>query len=517
MTLRQNEFASRDAGRVEFRSEPLRVRVELNDLLTADRQELRCAFEFSARVADQSADRQLFVELLMPDRPAVTREDVAIHLRPSIEAAASAATGQPIQAILSDAGKSAFLNAIRKAADAAAFGMGLLILPPLQLDLTSPSLARQQRESAERARIEQQAAGRLDHLRRATDLLKQFDSIRQASPSISAGQVLERIAPTDRGALLDAILASNADGAASQTLYAVAGSHLIRIDPASKTITPVTIELPTTLGPLRSVQSAQIDGQRRLLVGARGGVLIVDPQNPTAALAYALPDLNSSLGFNRAVYLPGSKSILATHGEAGLVQWDIADPAAPTSRITPADLAPKADGPVRNIHTLDRAITLCTIGNCLAIMNGGERRLLSLASRAPIISIVQDQDRLFAIHEDGAVATVDRLNGQILRTDSYGGSLCAAGALPWLDGIRLLLATAAGPIDCVGPDDSLITRFNSAYRGLRDIAASASCVAAVSPDRQRLILWNSWDGRAPAHDLHLISLTRHRIADIAFA
>ena len=172
---------------------------------------------------------------------------------------------------------------------------------------------------------------------------------------------------------------------------------------------------------------------------------------------------------------------------------------------------------MRNIHTLDRAITLCTIGNCLAIMNGGERRLLSLASRAPIISIVQDQDRLFAIHEDGAVATVDRLNGQILRTDSYGGSLCAAGALPWLDGIRLLLATAAGPIDCVGPDDSLITRFNSAYRGLRDIAASASCVAAVSPDRQRLILWNSWDGRAPAHDLHLISLTRHRIADIAFA
>jgi hypothetical protein len=89
--------------------------------------------------------------------------------------------------------------------------------------------------------------------------------------------------------------------------------------------------------------------------------------------------------------------------------------------------------------------------------------------------------------------------------------------LPWLDGLRILLACSSGDVDCIGPDDSLITRFNSAYRGLRNITATARWVAAVSPDRQRLILWNSWDGRAPAHDLHLISLTRHRIADIAFA
>jgi hypothetical protein len=41
-------------------------------------------------------------------------------------------------------------------------------------------------------------------------------------------------------------------------------------------------------------------------------------------------------------------------------------------------------------------------------------------------------------------------------------------------------------------------------------------VAAVSPDRQRLVLWNSWEGRQPAAELFLAALARHRIADIAF-
>ena len=150
-------------------------------------------------------------------------------------------------------------------------------------------------------------------------------------------------------------------------------------------------------------------------------------------------------------------------------------------------------------------------------MNDSERSILNSASPAPIIKIVPDDDRLFIIHEDGSVATMDRRSRNITGTQRYGGDLCAAGALPWLDSLRLLLACASGPIDCVGTDDSLVTRFNSAYRGFREITASADWVAAVSPDRQRLVLWNSWNGGAPTHDLHLVWLTRHRIADIAFA
>lgn len=517
MPLRPNEFAVRDGDRVDFRADPLRLRVELANLVTLDRHDLKCLFEFSARVGEHSADKKLFVELLMSDRPSVTRDEVAIQFGPALENSVKSAVAKPVAQILSEAGRNEVEWILRKAADAMAFDSGLIVLPPFQLELTSPSLQRQQREAAQRSRAEEQAAGRLDHLRHATELLKQFDAIRAAAPSISAGQILERIAPADRGELLGALLASGAEQTAGQILYAVAGSQLVQIDLSREQIEPVAMELPTVLGPLRSVQAVDLGGDRRLLVGARGGVLLVDTANPNAAVAYAQPDLNSSLGFNRAIYLAESATILATHGEAGLVQWDLKAPASPVRRTPVAGLASQTQGAPRNIHAIDRSSALCSIGNCLAVVDGSKTAELSSESTAPIASIVDGGQRLFAIHEDGWVVTFDRETRKILRSVCRGGEVCAAGGLPWLGDLRLLLASPAGPIDCVGTEDSLVTRFNSVYRGFRNITASATWVAAVSPDRQRLILWNSWNGQAPVHDLHLISLTRHRIADIAFA
>jgi hypothetical protein len=517
MPLRSNEFAARDGLRIDFRSDPLRVRVDSTNLVTSDQHELRCVFEFSARIGDHAADRQLFAEVLMADRSTVTREDVAFHFQPALESAAGSTASQPVAQLLSDAGKAALTEVLRIAMDASAFSFGLIILPPFQLEITSPTLARQQRESLQRARAEEQAAGRLDHLRHATDLLKQFDSIRAASPRISAGQVLERIAPADRGVLLDAMLASNTDRGGEEALFAVAGSQLVHIDTSQDQPSPKVFNLPETLGPLRSVSHTEIDGQRRLLIGARGGILVVDPESPDAAVAFSDNDIKSQLGFNRAIYLPGQNTILATHGEAGLVQWKLDKPAAPTRRFRGTEMVTDTHGPVRNVISLDRNTAVCSVFNSLFLIEGNSQRSVALESRTPIVAVVPDAERLFIIHEDGSVATLDRQTRKVIRVDRYGGTVCAAGALPWQNGLRLLLACEAGAIDCIGPDDSLVTRYNSAYRGLTKITANARFVAALSPDRQRLILWNVWDGRSPAHDLHLISLTRHRIADAAFS
>jgi hypothetical protein len=77
-----------------------------------------------------------------------------------------------------------------------------------------------------------------------------------------------------------------------------------------------------------------------------------------------------------------------------------------------------------------------------------------------------------------------------------------------------LLAGEEGPVQCVGVDDPLVTHYASPYRGLRAVSATAEWIAAVSPDRQRLVLWNSWEGRQPAGEVFLTALARHRIADI---
>ena len=46
---------------------------------------------------------------------------------------------------------------------------------------------------------------------------------------------------------------------------------------------------------------------------------------------------------------------------------------------------------------------------------------------------------------------------------------------------------------------------------------SAGKVAAMSSDRQRIVLWNAWDGRKVAAEVYLTGQTHHRVADLAFA
>jgi hypothetical protein len=96
------------------------------------------------------------------------------------------------------------------------------------------------------------------------------------------------------------------------------------------------------------------------------------------------------------------------------------------------------------------------------------------------------------------------------------GKLSGAAIMPWLSSSRILLSTSDGPICCVGLDDQLTTQFTAPYVGFRAVTGSAGKVAAMTPDRQRVVLWNSWDGRRPCGEIFLTGLTRHRVADISF-
>ena len=152
--------------------------------------------------------------------------------------------------------------------------------------------------------------------------------------------------------------------------------------------------------------------------------------------------------------------------------------------------------------------------------NGQSAAPIRRDGNAEIVAILPEHDRvLFA-----SVTAMDR--SEMLDQNFRNGSpesieraACEppAKALPWLGTTRLLLAGDEGPIQCVGLDDPLITQYVSAYRGVRMLAGSDELVAACSPDRQRIIFWNSWDGPPAGGGIVLVtSLTRHRLTDLSF-
>jgi hypothetical protein len=170
----------------------------------------------------------------------------------------------------------------------------------------------------------------------------------------------------------------------------------------------------------------------------------------------------------------------------------------------------------RNLQVLDENSLLFNAGSKLFVTDLERATPLSTESNAEIIAIVRDERQLIIVHEDGTVSGLDPISRAVTLIARRGSRVRSAGALPWMGSTRLLLTGDDGPVNCVGFDDQLVTEYQSQHHGMRVIAGSTDLIAGVSADRQRLILWQSWDGRQPLTELYLTGVTRHRIADIAF-
>ncbi|MDB5294426.1 MAG: hypothetical protein JWO31_409 [Phycisphaerales bacterium] len=546
MSLPPNELARRDAGGLRLAPDPVRVSWTLDDLPAADGHGLRCRVSCGARAVNEPAELRMLQDVLMGPRPALSADDVARYLGPTLrDAGAAVSKDKGAEAWLAGGGgaRDALAAALRAAADRAAFACGLELLPPFQLELDSPSFERRRQQELQRALAEQEAAGRVEHFNRAADLLKRFEDLREKAPDLPPGAILSQLSPVDQGAALQSLLLASARRQPPTSLWAVGGEYLVRIDGQDNG--PPAVELfplPPTLGPLRSVQPAHIDGDRLLLVGARAGFYLVRADDPTRPEVYPDPGAAASaLGFSRVVFLGHERGFAGCHGEAGLVRWAYKHDHGPSGVLRPerfgAAAAPaatfaappplpgaasasmasgtKPPGP-RNLQTLGDGRLLLTVGGTLWVIDGDAATAVPSASSADVVAVVPDGRVMRVVHEDGTIAAVDAATRQVVDARRRPTRVRAAGGLPWLGTTRLLLAGDDGPVQCLGTGDGLVSEYVSAHRGLRAVAGSPEWVAGVSGDRQRLLLWRAWDGKAPAAEVYLTARTKHRIADIDF-
>ena len=329
--------------------------------------------------------------------------------------------------------------------------------------------------------------------------------------------------------MLQTLLLAAGKGSATKQVWAVAGPFLVRIDPRVSPPKTELVTLPATLGPLRSVQPAEMDGQSVLLVGARSGVMSVSTEKPGDPRCYVDPDVVSQMGFSRAV--AWRREIWACHGDAGIVGWEAGVTEHPKMVLRPAHLDPSSapsgamDGTIqlskpnspRNLVVIDDQRLMFSIGARLLTLNAeGHVAALPIESRSEVVAILPDRHGVYVVREDGSIATLDVAALAVSSEERRGGRINTAVVLPWLGSQRLLLANEDGPIQCLGTEDQLVTQYCSAHRGLKILAAAADWVVAVSADRQRLVMWNSWEGRKPAVEVSISALARHRVADVDF-
>src|SRR5688572_2801075 len=147
MPLLPNELARRENGRLELRTTPMRVRWNLDDLVTADGHRLHCTFTASVGAINDPAEWRMLEEVFLTSsnhrRHAVTADAIVAHFLPGLRAAASKVAGDHKADLWvkgDPAARQALTEALRESGKAIAFSAGVEFLPPFDAHVESPTL-----------------------------------------------------------------------------------------------------------------------------------------------------------------------------------------------------------------------------------------------------------------------------------------------------------------------------------------------------------------------------------------
>jgi hypothetical protein len=493
--LREHELARRREGApgaIEARSTPLPLTIALEPPAT-DRDGLNVHGQIVLRigVGPSPADRQLLADELLRESPAIEIDSLQRLLAPTVRAAAAEVIGvMPAAEAIGRRGHDAVAGAVRRAADRVAYRCGLVVGAAVDLEMHCPAIIERQRH-----------ARQIEELERSREIAARFADLQAANPGMQPGELLAIVDPAHR----DATLAGVLRGAATrpQRLWIASGDQLVAtvIDQTGQPSIAHLIDAPE-LGPLRSIRPIAWHGQARLALGCRAGVMLLDPQSPGDRAVFRSV-AQTDRGFN-AVATDGRR-VFSSHGELGLIAWSVED--ARELHRWPAEAA-------LGVLVIDDGAILLAERRRVRTLRGDELHLV-VEFDADLISLVADNSTCYALLADGQAIAFGRSTPT--RRRSWHATVTAGGAWASPLGFRLLRATRSTGVESFGFDDAIVHHFACPAAAMRAVSGAATTVVAVSPDRQRLVVWNAGNPAQPAGEINVTAATRHRIADMAFA
>lgn len=476
----------------------------------------------SVHLHESTVDRAAFAEAFgLGKSVAGSTNRIADHIRDRVLAAVKAAPEQEASELVQNA--RVLAPEIAKAVRTTLFAVGLELAGEPVIAADSPALRARE---AERAAVEASKAA----AKHADDLLLRFEDIRRQNPDVSPAKLLMALPEKERYEAMRLLFEAAAKKDQSR-LFLAAGTRLFEVAGDSVRDASDIGELGE-LGPARCLRRIT-DDFYDLAIGARDGVMLYSTQrNRTKPLRSRITG-DSPLGFSDVSYHPAcGEWVWASHSTYGVEGWPLGQQGGwPTSShssnsiggarcvaaINCGHVAVDAEGAIRlvEVDPIDHHDEIITLSDtprpAVALLNRRERRGEDQGDDPVAAILVLANGQLVDLLRSDVTDAVELHDGLSLERP-----LTAACAVPWLGDIRIAACVENGPVLVAGPDDDVWMEYHSDHSGFAAVAASAGHLAAVTHDRQRLVIWTLGKPDAPEHDLHVLDTTRSRVADVTF-
>jgi hypothetical protein len=436
MALMPGQLARRENGTVLFREENVRATWQFDQVMSGDAQLVRCVFSCALRLPPESVERRAFAETFLSSADTVTINGVTRYFITALQTALlKLASATPAEQITENSVRETLLTAAKPIA----FDCGVELSAPASVHLLCTSKLQTQARSATAA----------------------------------------------------------AEEGGPCRIWTAAGNAIIAMHSNDGFAEMRTVEVPATLGPLRSVRACD-DG---LLIGAKSGVYRTDAIGGEVT-AYQAGNVESAHGFNAAQWINGL--LLATHSQVGLMWWDaqVREQAAGHVASTSAKLVTALDGAGAAVFAAGERVMLFEHGQTAPVegLPGGE-----------IVALLETFQAVMVVYGDGAIWEIERWTRRVQKVRNVPGVVAAAA----ISGSgKIITATEDGRVRSYAIGDENVTEYASSHLGLRAISAFGDIIAAVSPDRQRVVIWNANEPRKAAMERHVGAMARHRVVDL---
>ncbi len=503
---------------------PFELKYEYPGLRSKDGYDFKATLGVSVGVVPDRVELEAFRREVLGSQRTVTTDRLRQFCEETVRNTLTAFVASRTAADLCAAGAGEAYDAeLEEAFKQLGFRSGLSLGPDPRLVLSSPGFLESQREQrasalaaarADEDRRRQQAAveARKQHIAELGEMLTQVRSMAGDAGGVKVAELIRTFDAGQRGKLYEHLMGVDAPARRTAAILVVAGSNLLWFDPLSPREPARKLRLPEAAGALRSVRIVDDRGIRRILVGARLGVHVLDASGDVErTLTFPdKPELRG--GVNAATLLNGR--VFATHSEVGLLQWPL-DGSGPVE----ACLSALTEGAhaVRDIQT-DAAGRLWLAIDDLIVGWSPSREASesALSASAEITSLVVADGYAYAGLKNGAIVrwliggpreleTVRQHTGGPVRSIAW----MAGGGVP-----RLLIGDDRPQLELLVLGDS----YQGAYRSLHNLRwgfASDDFVVGVNDRRDHIFCWRPDDPTLPVTSIAVSRLTGRSIQDLA--